>query len=196
MRTLGLLIALLIFFLGCSTDYVRKPRPRAFPKIEYPERSLDTFNMTDCPFTFQHMSYAEPQKDTAFFDGQPLHPCWFDLNMPAFDGQVHFSYYAIESATHFDKLVTDAFKLSGEHNKRAEYIDEIVFRNEGNVSGVIFDLQGPVASPFQFYITDSTEHFLRGALYLNAPPRPDSLAPIYEFIKEDIAVILNSFEWR
>jgi gliding motility-associated lipoprotein GldD len=192
----ALFIILLLACISCGVDIVEQPKPRAFPKIEFPERGIDTFRNETCPFTFQHHSYFKQVKDTLFFDEKPVHPCWFDLRAKAFNGQLHFSYFPIENQKHFDKLVADAFKLSGKHNVKADYIDEMVFKNGADVSGVIFDMQGPVASPFQFYVTDSTQHFLRASLYINAKTKPDSLQPIYDYIKKDIALILNSFEWK
>ena len=97
---------------------------------------------------------------------------------------------------YFDKLVKDAFKLSGKHNIKANYRDEMVIKKENHVSGIIFDIAGPVASPTQFYLTDSTNHFLRGALYFNNRVEPDSMAPIYEFIKKDIAKLIETFSWQ
>ena len=189
-------IAIAVLFCACQNTNIDQPKPRAYPKIEFPERAIDTFYSEQCPFTFQHLSYFKEIKDTSFFDEKPVHPCWFDLRAEVFDGQIHMSYYPIENQKHFEKLVGDAFKLSGKHTVKADYIDEMVFRNDRDVSGVVFDLQGPVASPFQFFITDSTNHFIRASLYLNTKVRPDSLKPIYDYIKEDITLILNTFEWQ
>jgi gliding motility-associated lipoprotein GldD len=181
---------------SCSNEPTERPRPRAYHKITYPERKVVSFSSEDCPFAFEHMSYAQPQKDEAFFDEPPEHPCWFDLNMPIFNGKWHFSYHPIQDRAHFDKLVADAFKLSQKHNVKANYIDEIVFKKGKDVSGIIFDMEGPVASPYQLFITDSTKHFLRGSLYLQAQTNPDSLRPIIDYIKKDLDVILNKFSWQ
>ena len=181
---------------ACSNEGSQRPRPRAYPKIEFPERKIVSFTSEDCPFIFEHMSYAIPEKDQTFFEETPEHPCWFDLNMPAFNGKWHFSYHPITNQEHFDKLVTDAFKLSQKHNVKANFIDEIVFRKGKDVSGVIFEMEGPVASPYQLFITDSTHHFLRGSLYFDTQTNPDSLRPIIEYVKKDVDVILNKFSWQ
>lgn len=196
-----LAVKLVAFFyvlicISCNGEQVENPKPRAFPKVVFPERNIEKFSSEECPFTFQYMDYAVIEKKETFFDEKPLSPCWFDLSLPDFNGRIHVSYIEIDSPKHFDKLVADAFKLSGKHNVKANYIDEMKFKNENNASGVIFNLEGPVASPFQFYMTDSTDHFLRGSLYLNTQVRPDSLAPIYDFLKKDITLILNTLEWE
>ena len=81
------------------------------------------------------------------------------------------------------------------HNKKANYIDEMRIERAGNVSGFAFVIDGPAASPFQFYLTDSTQHFLRGALYFNTQARPDSMAPIYQFVEADILKMIETFRW-
>lgn len=196
MRALIPIFMLTMILASCRESITERPRPRAYPKVNFPEREVVSFSSEDCPFVFEHMSYAKPEKDVNFFDEKPEHPCWFDLNMPVFSGRWHFSYHPIENRAHFDKLVADAFKLSQKHNVKANYIDEIAFKKGENVSGIIFDMEGPVASQYQLFITDSTNHFLRGSLYLKAQTNPDSLRPIVEFIKEDLDVILNKFSWQ
>jgi gliding motility-associated lipoprotein GldD len=62
---------------------------------------------------------------------------------------------------------------------------------------MLFDIRGlGVASTYQFYLTDSIRHFVRGALYFDGPPNNDSLAPVIEFLKLDIDHLLNTFKWR
>ena len=60
----------------------------------------------------------------------------------------------------------------------------------------MFNIEGPAASPFQFYLTDSTHHFLRGALYFKSEAKPDSLKPMIEFMKTDIIEMINTFAWK
>ncbi len=182
-------------FLACQ-DVAILPKPRAYPKIVFPERSYTAFDSEHCPFTFEMPSYAEIQKDSLFFEEQTADQCWFDIYYPVFDCSIHCSYYTISAENSFEKLNDDAFRMAMEHNKKATYIDELPFSKPNNVSGFIFNLEGPVATPFQFYCTDSLQHFVRGALYFNTQIRPDSLAPLYEFVKEDITHMVNTFAWK
>ncbi len=187
-------ILLLCVCWSCQVD-APIPKPRAYPKIDFPERTYQSFDESFCHFTMEVPTYVEVQQDTDFFDEEPLDPCWFDLYYPDFDCRIHCSYYPITVENPFEKLNADAFKLAMEHNKKATYIDELPFEKPNRVSGFIFNLEGPVATPFQFYMTDSTRHFLRGALYFNSKIRPDSLAPMYAFVKEDITHMVNTFAW-
>ena len=190
----SLCFALLLSSCGEGPSYT--PKPRAYPRVEYPERGYQQFDEDYCSFTFEYPAYAEVQQDTLFFDEKPAHPCWFDLFMPAFDSRLHCSYYPISQENNFEKLKNDAFELVEWHNKKANYIQEVLIKKEGAVSGFAFIIEGPAASPFQFYLTDSTDNFLRGALYFNTQARPDSLKPIYEFVEQDILHLIETFSWK
>jgi gliding motility-associated lipoprotein GldD len=85
------------------------------------------------------------------------------------------------------------------HNKKATYIEETPFFNrEKNVKGMLFKVDGPVASKYQFFVMDTLEqnHFFRGALYFYTQALPDSLAPVYDFMKVDVMKMLETFEWK
>lgn len=189
-------ISLTFFFSSCGDEPAYTPKPRAYPKVNYPERAYQRFDESYCNFTFEYPAYAQVKQDTLFFDEKPAHPCWFDLFVPAFDSRLHCSYYPIGPGNSFEKLKNDAFELVQWHNKKANYIQEVPIKKEGNVSGFAFIIEGPAASPFQFYLTDSTDNFLRAALYFNTQARPDSLQPVYEFVEEDILHMIETFRWE
>lgn len=192
-----LLLCLLVglMFSSCGPERVAIPKPRLFPKVDFPAKAFVEFNSQDCPFRFEKPAYTMVEKDTKFFDEKPLNSCWFDLKFPAFDARIHFSYYPIDLKNDFEKLRNDAFVLAQKHNIKANYIDEIPLTKSESIKGIIFQLEGAVASPVQFYLTDEQRHFLRGSLYFNTEARPDSLAPITEFIKADISHLVNTFDW-
>ena len=82
-------------------------------------------------------------------------------------------------------------------NQKATFIDEFPIKKQNGVNGMLFKVEGPAASPLQFFLTDSLgqKHFLRGALYFNTQARPDSLAPVLDFVKRDVEKMLETFEW-
>jgi len=190
-----LFLGLCFLFLACE-DVIYSPKPRGFPKVNYPEKKYVSFEAHYCDFTFEIPDYSIVQQDTLFFDEKPAHPCWFDVYFPNFNARIHCSYFPIDENNDFDKLTNDAFVLANKHNLKANYIDDLVIQKPDGVGGIVFNIEGPVASPFQFYLSDSTSHFLRGALYFNTQTRPDSLKPIIEFVKTDIMHMINTFEWK
>ena len=127
---------------------------------------------------------------------KPENDCWFDIYYPLFNGRVHVSYRALHSDKDFRQVIADAHELIGKHTVKAEGIDEIPVRNPNGVSGIVFDIQGNVASPFQFYLTDSTHNFVRGALYFKTKADADSLRPVVEYVKKDIMQLVSTFKWK
>ena len=190
-----LLIIILSVLFSCRQEQALMPKPRLFPKIDFPEKEYQKFEEGYCNMTFDYPSYAHIEKEDNFFNEAPLHPCWFDIVVPSLNSRIHCSYIELNSQNDFDKAIKDAFNLAGKHNIKADYRDEMVIKKSEDVSGIIFDLHGPVATPAQFFLTDSTKHFVRGALYFNNKVQPDSMAPVYEFMKQDIARLVESFEW-
>jgi gliding motility-associated lipoprotein GldD len=190
-----LLLTLSITFQSCD-EPVYVPKPRGYPRVVYPVKSYQNFSKNYCAFTFEYPVYATIEQDTVFFDGRPKHSCWFDLRIDQFSARVHFSYVPISEKDPFEKLSGDAFTMANEHIIKANYIDEIPINTNNDVQGMAFDLEGPVASPFMFYLSDEKEHYLRGALYFNTKVDPDSLAPVVKFLKEDIRHLINTFKWN
>ncbi len=193
----GFLFLCLLLIQSCGGEQALTPKPRAYPKIEYPERRYQLFDQAACSFEFEYPTYARIVKNPNFLlEDEVDSACWFDLYYPSFNGRLHCTYYEIEGQNSFDQLKKDVFKMSDFHNVRANYIDELaVSRQEANVEGLLFAIDGPAATPFQFFLSDKEDHFFRGALYFDTQVRPDSIAPIYEFVREDILKMIESFEW-
>jgi gliding motility-associated lipoprotein GldD len=188
---------ILILFTQCEEPVIT-PKPRAYPRITYPEKGFKTFTGDFCNMTFQYPAYSKIERNKYFFGEEAPNPCWFNLYFPDFDAKLHCSYMSIDKENTIEHLQTQAFKMSDWHTKKASFIDEKTFTNPNNAIGMTFDVEGPAASPFQFYITDSLQekHFFRAAFYFNSQINTDSLAPIYNFIKEDLHVMVNSFKWK
>ncbi len=190
----GLLVV--IFLAACSGGATPSPKPRGYPRVDFPERNYVRFDSSFCDFVFEYPDYMEVEPDTDFFGEAPAHPCWFNLYYPGFDSRVHMSYYPVGEEKSLSTLVNDAFELVDWHKKRANYIEEIRIERPGQrVYGFAFEIEGPAASGYQFFLTDSTAHFLRGALYFDTEARPDSLAPVTRFVETDIVHLLETFRW-
>lgn len=183
-------------FYQCKSESLPTPKPRSYPRVVYPEKKYIPFDTSFCQFTFEYPAYASIIQDTSFFGEQPADVCWFNIYVPQFQSLIFCTYYPLGKKNNFYKVLSDAYKLAGVHNKKANFIDEIPIDRPGDVHGTIFSIEGPVASTYQFYLTDSTRHFLRGALYFNARTNQDSLAPVVEFMKKDVQHMINTFEWK
>jgi len=128
------------------------------------------------------------------FDEIEASPCWFDISITELDATIHCSYYSIDAEQRLDKLINDAFTMASKHNIKASYREEFEVKTK-DAAGMIFKINGPVATPYQFYITDSIDHFFRGSLYFNQRVDPDSIAPVITYLEEDIDHMLTTLRW-
>jgi gliding motility-associated lipoprotein GldD len=182
---------------SCGEDKIFVPKPRMYPKINFPTDRLyvplDTFG---CQFHFMYPAYSTLERDSFIFDSRTKSDCWFDIEIKDLNTKLYCSYYAIDNENNLSKLINDAFEMAGKHNVRAEFRKESIIEKPGNVNGLLFEISGPVASPIQFYVTDSINHFFRASLYFESHVNPDSTAPVLTFMKQDIFNIIDSFEWE
>lgn len=189
MRMMGLAL-LLGCLLGCQGNY--SPKPRGYFRIEFPEKAYQPF-LSDCPFTFRFPEYARMVPDQTH-DAQP---CWMDVYFPTYNARIHLSYMPIHDADNFNKLVEDARTFAFNHTVKATAIDQArIDFPEHRTHGIMYSIRGNTASGIQFFLTDSTDHYLRGALYFNEKPQLDSIQPIIEFLRPDIDTLIHSLRWK
>jgi gliding motility-associated lipoprotein GldD len=140
--------------------------------------------------------YGQVIKDSTFFDTIAENPYWVNVDFPGFNARIHLSYKAISNREQTTALIQDAFKMTGKHSMKASYIDEIAVSEGPGKQGFIFDVGGNAATGKQFYITDSSRHFLRGALYFEATPNFDSLQPSEQFLYKDVLHLIRTLQWK
>ncbi|WP_257667383.1 gliding motility lipoprotein GldD [Parapedobacter tibetensis] len=182
----------LVVFTICSCQYDYSPKPRGYFRIAFPEKAYHTFSST-CPYEFDIPVYAEMGSDRS----PDAQPCWMDIKFPQFNAQIHLTYMTIRDLENFNELVEDARTLAFNHTVRATAIDQQrINRSEARVHGLKYEIKGNAASSIQFFVTDSTKHYLRGALYFHEKPRLDSIQPVLDFIKADIDTLIHSLRWK
>lgn len=188
-------LTIVIGLASCQQSSNPLPKPHQYPRVDFPGRQYSSFTDSDCDMVFEIPTYAVIEKKETYFNEKPLHPCWFDVFYKEFNGRLHCSYFELTSREVFDELVDDAFDLVSKHHSKASFAKESVIDNE-DVDGLLFDIQGPVASPLLFYVTDSTKHFFMGSLYFNNKVNPDSMQIIHDFVRQDVIHMIETFEWR
>lgn len=192
MKTPGIygLFVLCLFLTCCTSDYT--PKPRGYFSIKFPEKKYQSYT-GDCPYEFDYPVYATVTPDIQ----KDAKPCWLDISYPEFNGKIHLSYQPVGSIKQLDQLAEDARTFAFKHTVKATSIDEgVISYPERKVYGIYYSIGGNTASSVQFFLTDSTKNYLRGALYFNEKPRLDSIQPVIDFIKEDIDVMIKSFKWK
>ena len=190
-----ILVPCSLFLFSCNTNYT-VDKKRGYFKIDFPKKEYRVFDTLDYPYSFEYPVYATIAKDSTFFDSKPENPWWINIDFPQFNGKVFVSYKEI-GKNRFDSLVDDAFKLSyKQHSQKASSIEPEPIHTKNNIEGFYFTLEGNTATANQFFLTDSTKHFLRGALYFEAVPNEDSMSIVNNFVKEDLFHLINTFKWR
>jgi gliding motility-associated lipoprotein GldD len=191
-----LVIFCILFFISCRpTTYT--PKPRGYAKVELPQHEYRMFNEPGFPYSFMYPTYARIIKDTLFFGQKPENPYWINIDFHSIGGMIYISYKPINGNESFGKLLEDSHEMSfSAHSKRADFIAEKPFDNGHGVYGLLFNVGGNAASAFQFIVSDSVKHFVRGALYFDVSPNADSLKPANDFLKEDMQYMLNSWRWK
>lgn len=185
-----------LLFVCCSPAEVAKPRPHQYPRIVFPADEFKVAKLDYCPFIMDIPSYAHIVQKAEVAGEEAKHACWFDIRMDSFGSTVHCSYYPIEAENSREKLIEDAYEMASKHNVMADYREEYEMVTQHGNTGLIFKIEGPVATPYQFYISDDKNHFFRGSLYFDTRIDVDSMAPIVEYIERDIQKMLSSLQWK
>ena len=177
-----------LLFAACESEFT--PRPKGYFRIDFPEKKYSNF-VSDCPFSFELPQYCTVNP----YHGTQSEKGWMDLDFTRYKAKIHLSYFDLKGD--LAKHLEDSRSLAYKHTVKADGIEEQPFLNPvKKVYGLVYGISGNAASSLQFYITDSTSHFVRGALYFNASPNSDSTAPVLRFIKTDVTKLIESFEWK
>ena len=203
---------LLMLLMACNSNYTS--RKKGYFKIDLPEHQYQVFNKQNFPYSFEYPVYATVIQDSTYFDSTPENNYWINLDFPAFNARLFMSYkiigglapYKIKQAdgsykdslgvNQFDLMVNDAFNLTNKNDVIASSIKDSLIRNPNGISGVFFKVGGNAATASQFFLSDTTKNFIRGALYFDATPNADSLRPVQEFLRKDLEHLISTFEFK
>ncbi len=196
-RNKGTLLTFFVFtsMLGvlaaCGSETSEySPKPRGYNRIDLPKNKYVKLK-EKAPYTFELSSYAKVRPDSS----RIAEPYWFHIIYPQLKAEIQLTYKKVPNNKTFDEFIEDSHMLLNKHQERAYSIDPYTIKTPKGKTAALFELSGEVPSQFQFYISDSTRHFLRGALYFRTATKNDSLKPVIEFIKKDIIHMLNTCEW-
>ena len=189
--TRGLFVALVLVGISCGApDFY--PKPKGYNRIDLPPHEYqllpDSF-----PYSFEYSKHMQIKADSSWIAER----YWIHLYYPHMDANVQITYKPILD---LDSLLMgyyhDAYKLTSQHNIKAYSIEEMIMELPNGNWASVTELEGEVPSQYQFHVSDSTAHFLRGALYFKTATQNDSLRPVINYVKQDIHHMLNTLEWR
>ncbi len=183
-------VGLLSLSLSSCSD-VPQPKPRGYFRIALPEKqyvSLDSMSY----YSFEYPVYSPITPDFHSIEEKE----WINIEFPSFKGTIHLSYKKVEN--NLSDYIEDSYQMITKHITKATGIrDSVVIDADRDVYGLMYFIEGEgVASPMQFYLTDSVSHFMRGSLYFNVYPNNDSLRPVIDFITNDARHLVNTLNWK
>ena len=186
---MALAIVLVATSCGDRDNYL--PKPRGYFRIDLPEKAyvkVDTIEK----YSFECPQYALITPDPY----SPDEKNWVNVEMPQFKGSIHLTHKPVDG--NLGEYLEDVHTMVTKHLQKANGVrDSLIFNEEHDVYGLFIEMDGKgVATPMQFYLTDSTRNFVRGALYFNFKPDNDSMQPVINFIREDIDHLIKTFEWK
>ncbi len=207
-----MIFVLACFLVECNANYTSKKK--GYFNIELPAHEYRSFSDSSYPYSFEYPTYAKIVQDSTFFDSTPENNYWINVDFPTFNAKIFLSYKIIGGQAHykikqpngtykdsvglnqFDLMVNDAFNLTNKNNVIASSINDSLMLTPNGIHGIYFKVGGNAATAKQFFLSDSTRHFLRGALYFDATPNADSLRPVQDFLQKDIERLINTFRWK
>lgn len=180
---------LMLLCIACESNWL--PKPPGYNRIELPRHEYQRLEQ-GYPYQLDFSTHSRVEADSFNLDEKE----WINLNYKEFGAKVHLTYKKIDQSTDFKTLSNDAFNLTAKHQIKAYGIEEAILLTPNGYVAVVAELSGEVPTQFQFFVTDSTSNFLRGAVYFNSALKNDSLAPIIEYIKLDMAHLINSVNFE
>lgn len=178
-----ILILLSLTVISCKNDVL--PKPASYLRLDYPEAKYVNFE-NNCPFTFE-------MNEVAIIKGEK--ECGFAITYPKMKATIYLTYKPVNN--NIDKLLKDAQKLTYEHVIKADDILEQPYLNpQKKVYGMFYQVDGNAATNSQFYVTDSTKHFLIGSVYFYAKPNFDSIMPAASYVKNDMQRLMETLKWK
>jgi gliding motility-associated lipoprotein GldD len=183
--------AILVVAFSCDRQSNYLPKPRGYFRIDLPEKVYSKVDTLE-KYSFECPQYALVTPDPY----SPDEKNWVNIEMPQFKGSIHLTHKLVND--NLGEYLEDVHTMVIKHLQKANGVrDSLIANEEHDVYGLLIEMDGKgVATPLQFYLTDSTRNFVRGALYFNFKPDNDSMQPVINFIREDIDHLINTFEWK
>ncbi len=180
----------LLILSSCDQQYL--PKPLGYNRLDLPEPAYRPLP-DSLPYHFEYSRHAELLADTSYVHDR----YWIEIYYPQLKSDIHITYQPLHGSKKLLKeFMDDAYTLTAKHQIKAYAINEVITETPSGKIAVIAELEGEVPSQFQFTMTDSTQNFLRGALYFNTKVQNDSLAPAIEYMKRDMLHLINTLEWK
>lgn len=185
------LLFALASLLLCQCSAPPVPKPRGYFRITLPEHDYQEFESRLMPYKFDISKHSRVAKD----DEMGAQETWSNIFYPTLNCKIHLTYLPLAESQQ-DLAFEDSHQFAYKHTVVADAIGERYYEDpQRHVFATLYQIKGNAASPIQFAITDSTGQFLRGSLYFYCRPNKDSLAPVIDYVNNDINHLIETFNW-
>lgn len=176
------IFVLILMCSSCQENVIIKPKAQL--RLEYDKQSYERI-VINCPYNFEKNKAAQLKLKEN---------CWLNIEYPQLKATLYLTYRKIEN--NLRPLLQDAQKLTYDHAiKATSILEQPRIDTINKVYGMFYIINGNAATPSQFYVTDSVNHFVTGALYFNVKPNFDSIYPAIVYLREDVRRLMESIKW-
>ncbi len=180
-----ILIVVIGVLLSTCNSRDTLPKPKAFLRLAYDDSNYQKMT-NECPYIFELSDKAKVN---------PNSKCWMTIQYPNLKASLNITYRPVEN--NLRELFLESEKLTYKHSIKADGISAQPYENKSKrVYGSLLEVTGNAASPLQFHLTDSTKHFITGALYFEVQPNYDSILPAIKHVERDIKHLMETLEWK
>jgi len=145
------------------------------------------------PFSFDYSNNAQLS-----FQKKEDDIYWIDIHYPSLSATLKMTYAPVKNNLH--SLMWNEEEQVMFHVERM-MTDDILYSTvndpKAKLFGRLYELEGKhVATPFKFWLTDSSQYFVKGTLYFDFAPNNDSLAPVIDYLKSDALYMIDTWKWK
>lgn len=188
-----LLLVQAIFMVACiDKEPPNTPKPKGYFRLSTPNATYVKWDSL-VPFTFEYSKSAQfsiPKNEKKTY--------WMDLYYPQYNASLKMTLMPLQN--NLRELIVNEEKMLMFHveNRKA---DDILYSqisdNNSKLYGQIYEIIGKgAATPLKFWLTDSTNYYVRATLYFNFTPNNDSLEPVIKYLKKDVLRLIDTWEWK
>lgn len=184
----------LVFFgifktcVAISANYQPVPKPNGYMRVDIPAAEYAVAE--DFPINLEVNKFAN---DTLPLGGDEQGVEWLDIDYPQLKATIHCSYLMVDSVNFYYHLDNRIERIMMNANFHKPRLVDMVSERDSVIKSTMFINNFGGLTPIEFIATDSVAFILSGTLAMyGGEVNKDSIAPVVDYIHEDIKHLLNN----
>jgi gliding motility-associated lipoprotein GldD len=186
------LAALLLLAIGLFGSCKREsfPKPKAYPRIAYPNAQYQPSELLDLPVSFEYPIYATLEAI------KPEKKNWINLHFNSFNATLYMSLIrSVEKDALM--LIQAKEKMAIEQAPPASEVRKEEFEAaDKRYTGYFYLTDGNAPCPVQFILTNHHGLLFDGSLIFDEAINRDSLASVVEGLTRDVRHLVETFQFK